>query len=562
MVLIQQRQALEQRIRILEKEKRRTICTQNVCVTKSGKVMVQVAYSDGYQETVPFIINFTGYVQVARLRCVDFKIGRAIAVIRFFDFDQTEGKELFVDIKKLHRATYLYITFLEAGIVFYEKLSEKKINDLLRKWISAMLMDTEQTYFAKVLAGWDTQSFRHMHRMEDNYNDVGICQFLEMPRKSFAEVEYNDIVDIYAKELDFISNANERCIVAVFPIVGLLYSLLYKNMGSFTYSLNLITISDFPVQVISSWMQIYDRNMLADGTIGSTTAEIDDHLSRVADEVVIVDARRFEGDTDYLFAKKKQVANRLREIVKTRRSIYQGRSLPATAVTVSSEFFPDSTLNIVLPECAQFDWDNHGEYLRLQVFEIVLSLIVNYVENNAYEIETAINQCKEKFVNNSAIFNAALLIFVKAWEKQGVDIASLLNIPKEMELESMIIPAEEDEILSIVYRIVRRSIEEYTLCRRRRNVYNKHYIYFDSYYMYIPTVTFRDMFAKYGYLNQLREAVAMLGQNDYLERTSQDSFVRKMQIDGVRGDYYAIEIDFFNQPGACNILDLAKEVIE
>lgn len=116
-----------------------------------------------------------------------------------------------------------------------------------------------------------------------------------------------------------------------------------------------------------------------------------------------------------------------------------------------------------------------------------------------------------------------------------------------------------DDDIDIFIDIVRDEIHQYKAVNKRYGEYEDYVIYYDSDYLYFPGCVLAAMYKGAHRGEQWKKTLVQLKEDGYLDTNSPDVLVKKLQVGGIRRDFYAVERTLFDFDGYADIAELAKE---
>lgn len=541
----------KKQIEALERKKRRRATRKELSSNERGEIFLVTRYDDGTSERQEFITNVRGQMSLALLSPTDCGVSSQLVLIMVGHIPVVG----FLD--KMRHGRYIYRQMLAACVEFNLEISRSLIEDVLEKWFWKN-QNKAGRISTQFLSGWrlddDRGSFMTNTPLSFSPTIARECGIRET---NFEEIPLTkEIRDGYVSEICQIKEKEVRQMIFIEPFLGLLYGLIRKYMGGLTVYVNLVAASEVSIDWISSWLQVFDRSMLSDGSIRQSNKERERWLEQLNDEVLILDVRRFVGETEYFGKKKKQFLASMADMVKNQRYIPgTQKKLSAVLVSVSDELEDGCAINVVLPDFSEMDRKAHEKFLAGKYLEAVMTAVVSYIESNFSKVVQILRRERGGNMNQN-IFEAVMEVLVMFFQEEGMDLISILQIDKDFN--SYFENLEEENPAQVFVQTVRMNIGSYRARSKLDKNYEEHIIFYDEDYLFFPRGVLEEMYRKAYRGNQWKKALIQLRTEGYMETSSPDNLVKKLQVGGVRRDFYAVKREIFNQPGYAEIVKLAR----
>ncbi len=540
------------------RKKRRKATSQKLRTKENGEIILSVHYDDGEVEEKLFISNAKGNMQLYLLCPADCSVEGQLAVIML----EWGGDRIAVMcfLSRMRQGRYVYEQMRTTGILFNPEISNSLIYQLLADWF-LQARDGAGKITSKILHGWrldgrtakflDSSPLRGFHDIRDE---------LRLRSVNFERIELTaERKQMYFSELLQFKESDTRLMIFLAPFLGLLKSLIDYYMGGQTVYVNLITVSEMPISLISSWVQVVSRDILSDGGIEQRDKERKQWLEQLSDETLILDVRSYVGESDYSRNKKQQFLAQCADMIKKQRYIPgTQKRISAALFSISAVYQTGDAINIILPDHTEIDQEKHRAFMEDKALEAVMTAVVDFVESNFTDVAQILRKSRLGELNQN-VFSAVFEVLQMFFEKEGVDIMKILRVTDDFKSLFESVVASDDDV-DIFIDIVRDKIHQYKALNRRYGEYEDDVIYYDSDYLYFPGCVLAAMFKNAHRGNQWKKTLVQLKEDGYLGTSSPGVLVKKLQVGGIRRDFYAVERTLFDFDGYADIVELAKEV--
>ena len=528
----------------------------------NGQLRVLVEYANGakvYRPT-PFITNFPAPIKVLRVDFDGKKPDRNIVAVTLGDYPKNENsKIIFVDRDKVSTGTYLLKQFLDAGVEFGTK-AESENSKLLRYKIAALCNNQTDKISIKLTAGW---------RHDNVFQDSTTCKLnrgfshKEAPvlDKTLASAELTAAsLMTLCKEITQLPRPIDRLTILMFLLFGLCHSLFCKYIDVPHFYLNIVTDGDFPSTVVAAWLQIFNRHTLACLDARKSPEKFQQQISKICDEVIIVDSRIYDGEAQYSKNKLKQNVNWIIGAVNKESSWNDGDKLKAAVAIISNEFRNGNVLNVVLPSFDTFDMGHHRRFLNEQCLEGYIQHLITTVSGN----ETLFQRVSQQNTTNSRkfdLFQSCFNIVFSLFKSMGGNIFKLLQLPEPIPLNSFFEDSDipSDEVIEAFVHTVRSgAVNYYSDTKMRDTTLRPNTFYVSSEVLCFPCQMLCDLFHAEHKDSVLSRALPVLRASGDLETDGETILTKKMSFAGQRVKCYVLRRDLINRPGYVDITILTK----
>lgn len=549
---------LQREINVANRKKRRRTIRQELETNSNGDIVLITWHDDGAVEQKFFIMNARGEMRLYLLSSTDCHLDSQIAVV------QIEGGGSCIAVmcflSRMKRGHYIYQQMQIAGIAFNPEIPSDQIYKILETWFFRA-RNNAGNITSKVLHGWvfDGKKAKFLDcsplaGFRDIVDELGIRQAC-FERVKLTEERREGFIS----ELLQFKEKDTRLVMLLAPFMGLFKKLIESFMGGQTVWINFVATSEIPINMVSAWIQILDRNILSDGSVRRNEKERNRQLEQLSDENLVVDVRRYAGELEYSQKTKRQVLAHYADLVRNHRYVPgTNKHISAALFSVSDCYEDGGALNVILPDHDEIDENRHRMFVERKCLEGVMTAVVDFAESNFTNVAQILRKSRlgEK---NENIFTALFEILTAFWEREGIDVMERLDMEAKFDklFETM---DEQDDTLDVFVDVVREQICKYRAVDKYQDYYEEMVIYYDRDYIYFPKDVLAGMYQSAHRGSQWKKALIQLKTDGYLSTSSPDVLIKKLQVGGSRHNFYALERDFFDAEGYVDVLDLAREV--
>lgn len=528
---------------------------------RKKEIQAQVAVSNGHFGLVKFFDDGTKeFVDLALNLVPDFQIYK-FDLLGFNDSRKYFGiyskiPEFWVlgEIEKLS-GKYLWEAFVKSGVRFNSQLTKNKIEQALYEFFMPKIHIADLKPLP-ALAGWFHGKFLSSETfffMEDE-------GFSELPirKKSFSNYsEFPLCTEKYFEKIREIQGWKNRLWMMLFPIGGLLSSLLEEFGIRPTRFLNMVILEDMPVSRMGEYLQIFNRNSPFEETIC-----VADVLQR-KDEVLILNGYSSFGNSEYKYEQRIKKYQNIAEGIVNREFITVDGFPVSSPVAIFSDRIVRKRHAINIFVDKDFFEVGSGENLlrrtEVDALGVTFHYFVNYIEKNFDDIKNFLSMGKEANTE-TAWLCFSFKIFQKFWESFGIDIIELAGLPETFDFHDLLQDELlfEDEIMADFVKIVRRETQDWRIIPKDCGIGNGSEIVYSEKFIWIPVLVMEQMFLKYGIKSQRFQFLEKLKTEGQLI-TDERGLSRKVQVAGKRYESYQFQRGLFHIPGTVDITELGKE---
>lgn len=546
---------VERRLDASNRRKKRACVNYVISAQNQGRIFLHYVYDNGEQEAKIFLVNVIGEWKVYRLQCVKTEQKKEKFLISF-------PQSNFWVVGDLSRNTGegLFNYFIRAGIIFNPEIKPAAIKKALLLAFAPQIENCTDTIVLPELAGWNKRQYIYA----ENYFFEKRQDFPDFPvfgKHFLGSGGSGGFPQDYFRLIRNINRWQDRLLFMELPVLGILSSLFAQAGVKPGFFVNLVFLDDFERGIFLRLTQVFNRDSAQVVRADASDKEIRAELLKANDEVFTVEA--FSGEDGHY--KKNKIENNLNKI----RSKIMGdtsayaihRPVHAMLMVLNdSAIFGKKALNVFIEKDFAADLAAMEDLFQSQAVEGFLWKFISFAEKALDALLSTIKKIK----NSSS--DARVLALEIAWEilaqfcgAEGIDITFEAKLPSKFDFSSFFDGVfDMDDTLEIFVQIVRREIRHFPLLEKNRGTSEKiSACFYDDDYLWIRPQVLLRMLGKNGLLPKRLPILAELKKNGIL-KTDGEGLTRRMQINGVRSEFYQFKKEFLNKFGATDIADLGK----
>ena len=540
---------IEQNLRNMCTKPRRSLVSTQVVTMRDGRICVAKQFSDESCEMLPFITNFAGSWKVCRLKLEDDDVDARFFAISF----RGAMYAILGEIAGI-TATKLYRLFVENGVVFSSYLKEATVKRLLFETFAPMIKTSEEILTIPQRAGWYNDRFMTRERFP-LYRERFFAQ-LPLSKSSLPETEYSkEMMEMVFEELRGIP-IDDRLMMFLFPFVSLMGEIFGERNRIF---LNLVPLGDFDISAISALLQVFNKSCNQVTAIDSGESKVMEKLHNAGDETLILDGCVGNDATLYYRRKVIQIQDKIGAICLGQACI-SGYSTPlrCSVVVIADELCRrNNSYNMMIPE--GFCTKNPIDLVR-RGFSQTFYGFVKFVEERQEQIGDE-SKCAFTKVSSLLIpYVNALWVLEKFYRSLGFDFYKELQIDLTKSLRCMErkIKKTEQDVEEMFIMAFRNSAKQYCFRERGAGTFCKNCIWFDEENIWVTAEQFTHIL-KENRIQTIYKEVLVKARNSGNLKTDASGMTRKMQVNGIRREFYQFRRKMFNKTGCTDIVELGGE---
>lgn len=542
---------VERKMDVALRKKRRKKVGNQIATVSTGEIVLVSTYDDGDQEIVPFISNMRGEMQIAKICIPDLELKAQYFAVGF-----PYNRVMIILEKKQIKPRNLYLEFVAAGVQFNPSLRKNQIEDSLFSAIAPRTRYTQQEFLIPAKNGW----FNGKFCLQDE-----TCKELEclpLLRKSMVQAELTaEKITLYFAEMRQICSSRNRVLIALTPFAGLLGSMLHEGGVKGNICLNVIEAKKGIKQIICSWLQVYERDILMPKRVVTAQSKNEKCMGEIRDGVIIFDGTCDEGSSH----ERRMTRSNLIQISQittgesTMMGDFEGKYSFATVLISSGFLRQRGVSDLVFDDSFWHETVIHDRFIKSHAMDAVLSAFVKYAEKNQGHIRELVHERKKRADKSLELLEIIYEIAKKFWQSYEADFEHELGVLDLSMVENLLF--EKTDFCNLTENFVnavRKNISFFQLLPKRYGAeYAKFTIVYDQEFLWFPTIVLKKIVGMEGMLPDFPKILFDLKQSKQLICDS-EGLTRRIQIGGKRGEYYQIQREFFNRTGSAEIVELGK----
>lgn len=558
-------ECLQHELEVARREKRKAIVDEKLAkVNDYDMIGVVTTYTDNSNNVDIFIQNFPWPLVFVIVVCTDWTLRKDYVVI-MAGAKASNGCCFMIEKSKLGHSGLLQEMLQKNGAKFNPSIARNRRMRILERHFCSPETCNEKKFMLKALSGWDSNYRFHSRENSDVWEEALKKEHLPVYDKSFSRTlpEQGDLIQ-YIQAFRLIGDKRTRCILLLYPFLGLLGSLLQQQKyDSQNFYLNLIVDGDLPDRIIAAFFQIYNRSDLQLTESNLSEKEFRAKVERICDDLLLLDGRKNNGESDYISRKKRGCIDRVSNMVSNGKYLSNGNPIRFALITLTDEFRRGEHVINLLIDQESFDMEQHRKMIKKGVLDHILAGVVDYVESHQEDVkDVLIHDLAELEDERMIPFVFAEEILSQYFMSKGIDLFVNLNLPHGVDYTSLF-DSEADDDESLIAQFIDIIRDEIRNCCRvelsTRAPYVENAVYYNKDYLDFPVDMLNKIFLYNHCYELLQRVLRILRSRGLLISDSLNSMVKKCQHGNVRKDYYRLPIHLFNRKGSINILSLMEE---
>lgn len=542
-------QALNVRIdqEIGKNRKRRRKALNSFIVAQNDRFGVVKNFDDGTQEIVDLTLNlFPDFVvNKIKFRGLDEKPKHIGIYFKTDDF-------WIIGRKGKVNGSVIFDGMLKNSVVFNAKFRSARVKELLNDFFTPLIAQSKKTMEIPALGGWWNGRFlsaeRFMFREEE-----GIPE-LPVQKKNLLEYASEDFdTSLYFAKIRQIKDWRYRLLFMLYPIHGILSSIMKKNGCPQEYYLSVVFLDDIKSRDLCDFLQVFGRNKL------KAYEPREEEILTAKDEVLILDARSDGVRSDYMQKNLERKCRSFAERIVKREIITEDGFEVSVPVVVFSGQLSRSryAVNLFL--------DKNSLKLsaldpEVDIIGAMIYIFVKYCERNLERVKEILDMVKQTGAEYTWL-QGAFEVFEDFWSSYGVDLKSSADIPKEIDWEKLLqeMLILNDDIIDDFVTVIRQGISDFPVKEKRRGENFEGFIGYTDEDIWIPTKIFDQILNRYGLQKERNRLLADLRRKGFLITDDNRSYSRQIKSGEKRMEVLQIKRKIFERQGMADIIDLGKE---
>ena len=450
----------------------------------------------------------------------------------------------------------IYDAFLKKGFRFNLSISKGRIGSALCDYINQTIGQSERCIAISGDAGWENGIFKSA----ENFRFLSSCAAeLDIPvlHKHFNRhtIDFARIDD-YTNHLKTIVNPKDRILVALTPFAGILYTIFAEKGFPAPFVLNFVLMTDkCNLQQIASFVKIFNRDQPTRPLCAALSAkEMAKNIRASKDEVIIFTGFSREYDSYYDRQKTMRSLNLLAQNALGQNGAFYGENAFRSVLALISDhqiLFP-GVKKVFIDE----DFFSGGKALyRFDVMEKIFSFFIEYIENVWEDIQNIMTtELQEIGKNYWQVLWHIVDDFCRVLDHRFYEV---LELEKSFDISFLWTEERmEENGVEQMKKAVRRDIKKIPVVDKERCTKDAFFLY-DAQYIWIETRLFTEIL-KRNRLKNFKNEILMECKNQEILVTDSygRGFVTRLQMAGVRRDFYKFDRSKFTEAGEVELIDL------
>lgn len=519
-----------------------------VAVVNDNFVLVKL-FDDNTKIATNFTLNLIPDFETYRFKLKGLDNGVKFAGVHFKTAD-------FWIVEEMTKITgqRLYEKMIQNEVIFNGGIPKSKIQDSLYEFFIPRI---GQAGIVEIpaLAGWFRKEFLSAETFWLRENE-GLMD-LPVRGKSFPNFEETPLCpEKYFQEIRNIKDWKNRLWVMLYPVSGMLSSLLWESRIKPEKCLNFVIISDMPMNRMRYYLQVFNRNWQMDKIVCR------EDILHLKDEVIILDSYSDYGESQYKRNQKVQAFQAFADgLIKGDFITEDGLVITSPAVIFSDQIMRRKSAVNIFVDVDFFEHGSDGEWVRQEEDGIgnFLFHLVRFCENKFDGIKKIM--ALEEDANSEVVWlRIVYKICQEFWEGCGIDMQKMAGLPESFDLGKLVWDdlIFGDDLIADFIKIVRTEIKAWDVREKNEGKGDGWEVLYDDVFVWIPVKVINEMFSHYGIYNQRYHFLQKLKDVKFL-LTDDIGLSRKTQVAGNRYEAYQFRRALFRVPGMVDIVELGKE---
>jgi len=534
-------------------------CIQHEIGILEDNLVVWYIYDDGNSTHKILIPNFAQNFEVYNVKFdgiseLDGKYYQIRINDKFVlgEIDRISGKDI-------------YNNLLSADVTMYKILSVNKLSELINGFFRAALFQNYNERIIAGRAGWLGNTYCH------SQNAIHFANLIryDFPiyNKVLSSGKLNrELMKMYFDILKCIDNSEQRGIICLLPIVGILASIFNEEGITLPKALNLVFVDTSYKREILNILKIFNRNKNELYSLDVSDKNLEKEIRATKDQVLIVDGCIGSCATRYKTEKVKNKALKLAKIVTKNIEINGGKDSINMVATIASETYitDDCIFNIIVDEFfLNKAMPNIIGNNAVDAIGILYSDFIEYAMRYIDIIKDVITKRRNCGIKSKALV-IAFEIFKTYLDIKGYSLEDELNFCIEdinnifdEEFES-----NKYELMDAFKKGTRMAMSNFC-CQHKEEAEDirDECVYYNEDFMWISKYSLDYILAITG-LNQMKNQILNILKEEGHLVIDGKGYTKKIQISKERRLFYQLKLQFFESGNEGNIpiLALAQEV--
>ena len=470
-------------------------------------------------------------------------------------------KKSIVFLKSEIKPAFVYEKFVQAGFILNPRISKKSAMQALCDFLNAEFGAARKSISLSGDAGWEDGQFKCAQDLQF-MTDYKFKLKLPIFDKNFDKDAVNlaGIAD-YSQKLCRIREEKYRLLFALTPFAGMLYTPLAEKNCPAPFVLNLILMTEnMCPEELCGFFQIFNRNSsVKPYGIQVSDKNLQEILECSKDEVVSF--MGFQSDLQSDYKNQKIIRNMdylVNKALGTSGGVYGEKPIRSVIAFMSNQqLLHSDVINIFVDD--DFLQESSGDG-HLDCFQSIFSAFVWYMETHWPDFESIMELKSSKYANTKEYWSVLLQIVDDFWKCAGHSLKAILNLPENFDCSVLweTNDVNYENCTEVVRKAVRISMRN-CIAADRRESNGTEKVIFDEDSVWITPDLFTDILRNQGLLNAKDKLLLGCKQEGSLKMNETTrGFTSRLQIDGVRREFYRFKREAMNEIGKAELADLAK----
>ena len=450
---------------------------------------------------------------------------------------------IFVNKEKITNSNQCFRLFRDAGVVFSHKIKDKKLKEPLFDYIR---LDPINKITCKSMTGWDIQNKVFIHKGYNVFSNSKLhIQNPQVMDKSFDFVPMNQeaVFAYFTEYREQFPHQNTRLLMALYPFIGLLHSLLKHCGNKVDFVLNLLPINEVKTINYAHWFQIYNRNNFGLNDACDKYSNLKKVFANSADDVLILNALDYSGESAQSKKNKSKNCAEIIEKIPNGVSLIDSGDNNFAVVILSNSFYEGNCLRKTLQ--ISYNDDVHQRFFHFKAMETVFSGVVGYIQQYFDSALSFLHPVIPGEKSVPSTFSAVYNLVSEIFRFYGYSFTEMMSLPDEIDFPDWFSEDDDEGKTEQVRMMIRKMCLSFHACSKidadKAKITDKNCVFYDDEWIMIPCHIITSQMSNYSdYINaaSFNSALQELKEANLLKAGSGETNYRKIQIAKQREAYY------------------------
>ena len=533
-------------VQSLKSPDRKQVTGYKATEAPNGQIWIHRHYDDGSTKTEALIYNMFGPFQVYKLK----KPGKQSPDILAILFSRS-NIWITGNLKKLS-SEMLYRLFVEAGVCFNSKFSSAQIGRALYELLAYRIKHAENTIVLEDMGGWYKGKYLHCENFP--FKDSQDLEDLPVLQKKLCKEPLNaEAIRDYIAEVQSIINPHDRAIIAIYPYVSILASLLEEAGKKNEVVLNIVPCEKISLRKIGGWLLVTEKPQLMPINADVNKSTLKKICSTVQDEILFLDFR-----VNALESNNSKIERNHARVIESYLGNYSINECmhPMGIATISNTLYPgENVCNVLLGRDSVKNVNTNPTSIRC-----VYSSFISFVEENFDKVIEIIRKRRDAFFSGCIAFDIVLEIVTLFWNNKGYSFWNILGSQIGRNDFAKILHGrifDPEDLISSFTKAIRAEIKHYRILPKKECLVDSKVIKYDDEWLWVPLEVLQCICKEQG-LDDYRTELLYELKNAGILKTDVDGYTRKLQVAGQRKEFYQLKKSAFEKAGQTSLVSLGK----